>query len=299
MTDHPLDRGDGFPCAFPTAAFHGSHGRAVVLGGGGFVGTAWTAGLASGMRREGVDLARADLIVGTSAGAIVGAMLAAGQDLDRLAVPRRPLDLDSPTPEVNPAGLVEVLTLLADSTLEPAVARRRIGQLARAVDVRPEQAHIARMGSLVTVRDWPEHRLLITAVNIETGDPVVWDRASGVPLLTAVAASTAMPGVCPPITINGRRYMDGGIRSATNADLAVGARVLVVVEPLAHLFPREHLNRELAAAGARTVVTINPDSSAVDAFGPHPLDRARWHPSYQAGVRQSAEAAERLSCESW
>ena len=71
--------------------------RALVLGGGGTVGTAWTAGLVSGLRREGVDLAEADLIVGTSAGAIVGTMLATGQDLDLLDAGPTPTSPPVPT----------------------------------------------------------------------------------------------------------------------------------------------------------------------------------------------------------
>jgi NTE family protein len=70
----------------------GSGGRAVVLGAGGVVGTAWMAGLAAGLRRDDVDVAEADLIIGTSAGAIVGAMLATGQDRDQLATPPHPAE---------------------------------------------------------------------------------------------------------------------------------------------------------------------------------------------------------------
>jgi NTE family protein len=89
--------------------------------------------------------------------------------------------------------------------------------------------------------------------------------------------------------------MDGGIGSGTNADVVTGADVLVVVEPLAHLFPREPLERELAAAGAGTVVTINPDQAALDAFGTNMGDWAAWQPAHQAGLRQAATAAERVS----
>jgi NTE family protein len=88
--------------------------------------------------------------------------------------------------------------------------------------------------------------------------------------------------------------MDGGIVSGTNADVATGADVLVVVDPLAHLFPREPLEREIAATGAGTVVTINPDQAALDAFGPDLGDWAAWQPACQAGIRQAATTAERV-----
>ena len=268
--------------------------RALVLGGGGTVGTAWTAGLVSGMRREGVDLAEADLIVGTSAGAIVGTMLATGQDLDLLDAPASPTDQSGPAPKADSGRLTEVFAILRDPSLEPADARRRVGRLAQAAETITEQAHIALMSTLITAREWPDRELLITAVDIETGELKIWDRAGVAPLPTAVASSCALPGLFPPITINGRQYMDGGIGSGTNADAATGADVLVVVEPLAHLFPREPLEQELAATGAGTVVTINPDQAALDAFGPNTSDWAVRQPAWQAGLRQAATTAERV-----
>jgi NTE family protein len=268
--------------------------RAVVLGAGGLAGTAWMAGLAAGLRRVDVDLAAADLIVGTSAGAIVGAMLTTGADLDRLATGTRPPEAREAGPPVDPTRLAELFALLGEERLDPAEARRRAGQFAVTADAGPEQTHLARTGALIGARDWSDRPLLVTAVDTETGDPAVWDAASGVPLRSAVASSTALPGVFPPITINGRRYMDGGLRSGTNADLAAGARVLVVIEPLAHMFPRDALRREIDAVGASAVVTIVPDPAAVAAFGENPFDRAAWEPTYQAGVRQAPEAADRL-----
>nr|WP_237419494.1 patatin-like phospholipase family protein [Kitasatospora sp. SID7827] len=113
---------------------------------------------------------------------------------------------------------------------------------------------------------WPDRHLLVTALDTETGEQQVFDRASGAPLPRAVAASTAFPGVCPPITVNGRRYMDGSLRSATNA--------------------------ALAAAEAHTVVTIEPDPESIRAFGPDLNDRTAWEPAYRAGLRQTTDAAD-------
>ncbi|QUQ65677.1 patatin-like phospholipase [Kutzneria sp. CA-103260] len=261
-----------------------------MLGAGGVVGTAWMAGLVAGLRDHGVNLAEADLVVGTSAGAIIGAMLATGQELGPLATPP---DTRHAPPAPNPDRLGEVFAVLGDPTLDPNTARRQVGCLAAAAGM-AEPAQLARVEALITAREWPERRLLITTVDTETGQRHTWDRASGVPLVPAVASSMAFPVASPPITVNGRRYMDGGLWSGTNADLAAGASTLVVIEPLAHLFPREPLRQELAAVAADALAVINPDPSAVAAFGSDLYQRAAWQPAYHAGTRQAVELAPRL-----
>lgn len=266
--------------------------RALALGAGGPVGAAWMAGLASGLRRGGVDLGEADLIVGTSTGAIIGAVLATGQDPVRLATPVR--TADATPPQVDGHRLGEAFAVLGSAASNPDEARRRVGQIALAAETGAEQPHIARMRAMAGADQWPDRHLLITALDAETGEQKVFDRASGAPLPRAVAASTAFPGIYPPITINGRRYIDGSLRSATNAGLAAGARTLVVIDPQAHLFPRELLHQELAAAEAHTEVTIEPDPESIRAFGSNLNDRTAWEPAYQAGLRQAADAAEQL-----
>ncbi|MHA6761934.1 patatin-like phospholipase family protein [Streptacidiphilus sp. PAMC 29251] len=261
--------------------------RALVLGPGSHDGTAWMAGLALGLRRDGVDLGEADLIVGTSAGAIVGALLATGQNPGRLARADRPA---AHRINADPARMREVFAVLGDRSLEPGEARRRVGRLAlESISPGAEEALLAGRASLIGADAWPERRLMITAVDATTGEPVVWDRDSGVPLVHAVAASSAFPGAAPPVAIDGRRYMDGALRSGPNADLAAGARTLVVIEPMAHLFPREPLNQQVAALGADTVVTIGPDPASVRAFGSDPGDLAAWEPAYRAGLRQAGD----------
>ncbi|WP_345701144.1 patatin-like phospholipase family protein [Kitasatospora terrestris] len=274
--------------------------RALVLGAGGLVGTAWTAGLARGLRDRGVDLAEADLFVGTSAGAIVAALLATGQDPARLAAPARPAGTAGTTgtaaapPRVDGRRLGEVFAELGNAAADPDGARRRVGRIALAADTGPERAHVTRMHAMVGTDAWPDRPLLVPATDAETGEQVVLDRTSGAPLASAVAAGTAFPGIYPPITVDGRRYLDGALHSATNARLAAGARTLVVVDPQAHLFPRTLLDRELALAAAHTAVTVEPDPASLRAFGPDLNDRSAWEPAYHAGLHQAADAAERL-----
>ncbi|MCK9902556.1 patatin [Parafrankia colletiae] len=263
-----------------------SDGAAVVLGPGGLVGTAWLLGLAAGLRRDGVDLADAGLIVGTSAGAIAGAVLATGGDPRRLAVlPER----SGPQVRPDPHLMTEVFSTLGDPEIDPTDARRRAGRIALSAPTVPEATHIADMRFVIGAEAWPARRLLITAVDLETGQPVVWDGSSGVPLSLAVAASCAMPAAYPPVLIAGRRYMDGALAGGSHSHLAVGADPVVVIEPMA---PR--VGSPGGPAGAAAVVRIAADDAAQDSFGTDLGDRTHWEPAYQSGENQAAAAAARI-----
>jgi len=265
-------------------------GRAVVLGPGGPPGTAWLAGLAAGLRHEGVNLGDADLIVGTSAGAIVGAILASGQDPARLAAPPPLPDLGGV--RTNPRLLAAVFATLSDPALSRAEAVRRVGRLAVTASTGEQEAAIARMRLLIGTADWPDRRLLIPSVDAGTGTAMTWDSRGAASLAQAVAASTAFPATAPPVTINGRRYIDGALRAGSNADLAGSADLVIIVEPAAHAF-----GPASATAGTGAIVRLIPDAGAVEAFGPDITDLASWVPAYKAGLRQAPGAAERIrSC---
>lgn len=266
---------------------------ALVLGPGGHVGTAWTAGLAHGLRGLGVDLGAADLVVGTSAGAIVGAALVTGQDLSHFADPAGSSGDGPRPPRADPQRMGEVFAVLG-AGLPPEEARRRVGRIALdAADPEGERALVAVRRRLIGTDAWPtERRLLVPAVEAESGEPVVWDRGSGVPLATAVAASSAFPGVAPAVSIGGRHFIDGALRAGTNVDLAAGARTVVVVEPMARQAPGPETP---AALGAETVVSLFPDEASAAALGTDPSDPSAWVPAFQAGQSQAAAARKQLA----
>ncbi|MEV7093200.1 patatin-like phospholipase family protein [Amycolatopsis sp. NPDC051045] len=270
-------------------------GQALVLGGGGVAGIAWTTGLLAGLAGHGQDLTGADLIVGTSAGAAVAAQVTSGLPLDELFA--RQADPARQTPEI-PAE-IDFEKFAADfggavaGASDPAEVRRAVGKLALAAETVPEVDRRAVLAARLPVHDWPERRLVIVAVDAETGEPRRFDRASGVSLVDAVAASCAVPGVWPPVTIDGRRYVDGGVRSAENADYATGFTRVTVVSPLGvdAPLPMEKplpaVLDDLRAAGAE-VALITPDEASQAAIGQNPLDPSTRTPAAEAGRAQGA-----------
>ena len=126
-----------------------------------------------------------------------------------------------------------------------------------------------------------------------TGERVAFGRGDGVPVAAAVAASRAVPGVRPPITLLGRRYMDGAIGSATNADLAAGADRVVVVTPTPAEPPDGTLfavwdvalRRELEGlrAGGAEVVAIRAGAEDLEAMGPDLMSGERAAAAFAAG----------------
>ncbi|MFJ9364694.1 patatin-like phospholipase family protein [Nocardia sp. NPDC101769] len=261
--------------------------HALVLGGGGAVGLSWMAGVVIGLRGGGIDAALAERIVGTSAGAVVGAALAAEVDLTLLL--RRPgPDSDLEPIEFDPNGFGEILGLLATPGLDPKEARRRVGVRALEMNVGDPADHITRIGGFVGNVGWPRRDLRITAISVTTGDLQVWTPDGKATLPEALASSTSVPGVFPPISIDGTDYIDGGMRSPINADLAAGAERILIIEPLAHLFPHSPSDRELGGAVTRFIV---PDAEAIAAYGPDLFNAAALEPAYEAGLRQGTEAA--------
>jgi NTE family protein len=208
-----------------TDGVRGHRSRALVLGGGGPVGRAWELGLMDGFAGQGIDLGTADLIIGTSAGAVVGALLALKQGFG--APPRIDAAIAS-TPRSGMADLAAAMVRAAQSP-EPELIRAEIGKMALDAQTISEEASVSRLMFAPFVgQDWP-NQFRATTVNARTGQLQVWDASSGAPLERVIAASTAAPRIWPPITINGERYIDGGVRSMLNADLAIGFDIVIAV----------------------------------------------------------------------
>jgi NTE family protein len=255
-------------------------------------------GILTGLHERGVDVRGADLLIGTSAGSVVGAQIASEARIESLfASQLTPVEQSKERMVAfDPAQMMEVLKqAIATSGQDLKAIRARIGAYALAAPTVSEAQRRVIIEARLPVHTWSKRRLLIVAVDTETGEEYVMDRASGVPLVDAVAASCAVPGIWPPVTITGRRYMDGGVRSATNADLAKGSDRIVILNPLganANFFGAGTTSEAAALKREGShVLVIEPDTASAMAIGPNPLDPATREPSALAGRTQGRELA--------
>ncbi|MFF2506392.1 patatin-like phospholipase family protein [Streptomyces sp. NPDC058067] len=269
-------------------------GRALVLGGGGLSGIGWTVGILYGLAEAGVGLWDADTVIGTSAGAVVGAQLTSG-----LLTPEGLYERQLAAPhgeipgQLSPAGTFRHARA-ALSARTPEDFGRTMGRVALAAHTPDEATRRAVIEGRLVSHDWPGRPLLVTAVRATTGEFRVFDRDSGVGLVDAVAASCAVPGVWPPVTIGDGRWIDGGVRSPANAQLAEGYDRVVVVAPVATgggaLASARSQAERLTAGGAR-VALVTPDRTTRKAMGHNSLDPSHRAPAARAGREQAAAHA--------
>jgi NTE family protein len=290
-----------------------AHQRALVLGGGGSAGNAWLIGVIAGLSDAGVDVTEADLIVGTSAGSTAAAQITSASASELLGDILSNASQQRTVPAGSGVGRVPIrptadhmrsTSEIIAASEDPADMRRRLGAAALEMDAAADRSRQTQWRTIVAARlpsqQWPQRAVLITAVDAQSGQPVVFDRRSGVELVDAVAASTS---IGPSYGIGDSRFIDGGYRrSSENADLAAGYGRVLVLSPLGgrSRAPAEwgmHLAAqvdELRAGGSR-VETIEPDSRSRDAFGSNLMDPSTRPPAARAGYNQVRALAEQLT----
>jgi NTE family protein len=273
------------------------HGRALALTGGGAVGTAWETGVLLGLQRGGVDANAADIVIGTSAGSIVGAQLRAGTpaaDLYRAQLTADASVLANWMKNVDLPYLAATRPMYYAGHPLTQAERAAVGARALAAALPPESAWLPnfyRASGIDSLAAWPARPLDIVAVDANDGAVTVFDKNSNTPIKLAIAASAAVPAFTPPITIGAHRYTDGGV-AGTNLAVARGYAVVLAIIPS----PNAGTNAEVAAlqADGTNVVYIAPDDETKAAMGPNSLDASRKPASAAAGLRQGLAAAAAL-----
>ena len=272
----------------------------IVCGGGGVWGVAWMTGLFHGLTELGFDPRRAAAFIGTSAGSIVGTQLAHGLDL--LALYQRQIDpswrarIRAPSP-----GSWQKLEQLFSVDEPDHVARvKMIGAAALTADTLPYEQRRDELAARIGLSEltWPAKRLLVTAVDCESGAFTTFDAHSGVALIDAISASCSVPCVWPVTPIRGRFYMDGGVwKTPENAHLAHGVSQAIVFAPLGALATSaSELQADLAAlrASGTRVLCVTPDDNALKAQAAGILDPSSCKPAAEAGRAQALAVAAEL-----
>jgi NTE family protein len=320
----------GSKAQFPTPglARRGSHARvarnlALVLGGGGAAGNAWEIGIIAGLADAGLDMTEAaDLVIGTSSGATAAAQVRSG-------IPPAELFASVVSPPVQPAGhnrerpsalpmatVFERMRAISAAATSATDLQRAMGAFGLECDsiLGPTAGqHRSVVAARLPRHEWPARPMVVVAVNAHTGELATFDRDSGVDLVDAVTAGTALPGSSPTININGTRYINGGVRSAENADLASGYANVVVLSPFGGRSgklpegqfegfrrpPEWGMDLEgqveaLRKQGSR-VEPITPDADSQAAMGANQMDPATRIPAARAGFAQGKEEATRLT----
>jgi NTE family protein len=301
----------------PREAHRGQHHRgriALVLGAGGPVGHAYHAGVLSALEHAlGWDARRVELVVGTSAGAQVAALLRAGmhgEDLRArvLGEPLRPTAHDiarhylrpcPSSPETERSFVPAAPGYLARSLRMPTLFRP--GRLVAAVlpagrvSLTPLGDGIRRMFD----GRWPEAPTWITSVHLDSGEPVAFGTADApsIDVGTAVACSAAVPGVFRPVEWEGLRYVDGAVASATHVPLVRDQKMdlVIVCSPLSVFPPMSALvRREVRALerGGTAAALLEPVGAAGAAMGYRPMDLLRGPRVAQAAYETTLRAIE-------
>ncbi|MCU1491727.1 MAG: Phospholipase [Acidimicrobiaceae bacterium] len=300
------------------------HNLALVLGGGGAAGNAWEIGIVAGLAEAGLDMTQAaDFVVGTSAGATAAAQVRSGISpaellASVLSPPVQPVGQNRERPPSLPMATVfERMRAIGAAATSAADLQRAMGAFGLESDS-VLGAGAAQRRATVAARlprlEWPDRPMIVVAVDAHTGELAAFDRECGVELADAVTASTALPGLVPTVSINGARYIDGGVRSADNADLASGYANVLVLSPLggrSQTPPQagqfEGLRRspewgtdllsqvEALRNQGSHVEVVTPDADSRAAMGTNQMDPATRVPAALAGFAQGKREATRVS----
>jgi NTE family protein len=304
------------------------HNVALVLGGGGAAGQAWQIGIIAGLAEAGLDLTEAaDLVIGTSSGSTTAVQVRSGIPAAELLAsvlspPVQPAGQNREQPQSLPMATVfERMRAIGAAATSAADLRRAMGAFGLESDSILGPAAAGQRRAMVAARlprpEWPDRPMIVVAVDAHTGELAAFDRDSGVDLVDAVTASTALPGMVPTHSINGTRYINGGVRSGENADLASGFANVVVLSPFGgrnrtppergadpagqfeglRKFPGADLASQvegLRKQGSHVEV-ITPDADSRAAMGTNQMDPATRIPAARAGFAQGNQEATRVT----
>jgi NTE family protein len=269
--------------------------RGLVLGGGGVIGLAWEIGVLHGLISSGIDVCDVDEVIGTSAGAFAATALMDERGI-AWAYERQVSARVEEVPIASPTAVMDTLTtILQECAGDKVGAARRIGKFALGASTIDVPTRLAVVGQRLDRTDWPSERLRFTAIDADTGLLYLLDQASGIDIVQAAGASGAAPGIWPVIEAGGRRWVDGGSVSATNAHLASRFDRCLVISPMPVGLSGVSVQEELDSfSGTTASALIVPDERSMAAIGENHFDPSRRSLAAEAGRVQGEGLARHL-----
>lgn len=262
-----------------------------VFGGGGVGGIAWQIGLLAGLHDEGVEIAPESSLLGTSAGAVVAAKVGSGRPLEELYDEQR-AGVHYEVAKGLSLRMLLTMTVQGIRSRTAADFGRRIGRAAVAFG--QDEAAVRRrvIEARLPSHEWGDRDVRVVAVDADTGVHRVFAAGQDVSLVDAVMASCAIPLVWPVVPIDGHRYMDGGMRSPVNLDLAPGEGAVVALAPTTRWQRWARLNDQRTALGPnRPAHVLDMAKDVRRAQGRNPLNIGTVPAVVEAGRAQGRRDA--------
>ena len=258
---------------------------ALVLSGGSSFGISWELGYLAGLAKAGLDLEVFDLILGTSAGARVGAMVTSGhtwEELHRRYILGAGEDF---RPQIDGKAVFARYAQIAQEAQSPEHWVQLQSEYGKETKTCDPQERLAEMDKRYADIGWSD-KLYITAVQADSNERVIWGKDAGVSLSQALCATGSLPGLWPPTEIEGALYCDGGLYSMENADLVEAEKVFVLSThlPVEVPHPLEQQQAFLEDKGVDVKVIVPTD--ALQQYGYQSMNESIMQPVYEQAFEQ-------------
>lgn len=270
--------------------------RALVLGGGGITGIAWESGVLAALIENGMNISQIGKIFGTSAGAFVGAVLSNNQDMKAYYHYLN----ENKDPNEQTKLKKEVYEMWRQAYIQGGNNQENIGrllgemidQVQPVISMKERKKAIAKR---LNGSKWTS-QLVITAINARTGQLETINQQIGMDLIDSVAASGAVPGLWPHVTMNGKEYIDGGMVSSTNACLAKDFKQILIIAPLTQKIGKlpNVFDDEITLSNTSNVYTITPDEFSKSIIGDNIYDASVIIEVGNAGYEQGKRLAKEI-----
>lgn len=272
--------------------------HAIVLGGGGSLAIGWELGYLSALSEDGINIRQADVVIGTSGGAQAATGITSQKSWEEIYNEQIAPKSDETPPSSNMSDIFSRYKEIQETSDTPKEWIENYSVYALEHNKFDESVHINRLKNRIKMNEWPEN-LMITAINVDKAERVALTTNSNVDIHTAMAASGSLPGVWPTTTINGVKHFDGGCHSMENADLAKGAKKVLILAtnlPVTTPYKLKDAIQELEQSGSEVILITPSDEvlAKLNELGGNTVDPSIRPDMFELGTIQGHSDANRI-----